>query len=121
MKLPHTLALAASLVVPAIPACSNPRTPGAATSADADGGELTCEERARAQSLCRSAMGQRCESQGNDCEATCDVHGDLPANTEKSPTARNDMESTQCRANCRQTHDGCLRSIAVRCPALCGN
>ena len=60
-----------------------PRAPSSTSaSTDADGGELTCDERARAQSICQGAMRQRCESQANDCEATCDVRVRcLPANT----------------------------------------
>jgi hypothetical protein len=114
---------AASLVVTlgAAPACSTPRTPdtAAAGTTEADGGELTCDERARAQVLCQSAMRQRCESQVNDCDSRCDVNGDLPANSQKAPTQRSYMESTQCRANCRQIREGCVKSAAQRCPAPC--
>jgi hypothetical protein len=99
--------------------CNAPRSPDAVTLDQADAGELTCDERARAQGICTSAMQSRCDSQSNDCESSCDVQGTLPANTEKAPSTRGDMESTQCRANCRQVHDACVRSLAQRCPTPC--
>jgi hypothetical protein len=114
-----SLAALALLALAAGPACSEPRTAEAVALTEADGGDLTCDERARAQDLCTTAMRQRCESQLNDCDARCDVNGDLPANTQKAPSTRSDMESTQCRANCRQVRDGCVRAAAQHCPAPC--
>jgi hypothetical protein len=119
------LALLAALgAVGLVVACAE-TTPQSATvvgvgTVESDGGELTCDERARAQVICQSAILHRCESQQNDCEGSCDVHGDLPGNNEKSPSQRNDMESTQCRANCVHVHDGCVRSAPQQCPVPCG-
>jgi hypothetical protein len=104
-------ALAASL------GCSQPRTPQAPD--DADGGELTCDEKARALVLCQTALRQRCTSQGNDCESACESQGGLPANTEKETSTRGLMEATQCRENCRQTRDACLGTVVQRCPVPC--
>jgi hypothetical protein len=102
-------------------ACSEPRTPDSALSAGAssegDAGELSCDERARAQVVCQSAFRQRCASQGNDCEAACE-RGDLPANTMKHPSTIGE-EATQCRDNCRQVRDGCVSSATTRCPVPC--
>jgi hypothetical protein len=101
----------------ALPACNAARSPTA--SQEGDGGELSCADRLRARSICQTAMQQRCESQGNDCESSCDVQGNLPGNNEKTPSSRSDMETTQCRANCRQVRDACVRTVATRCPAPC--
>ena len=119
MKHAPALALAVMTALFLLPGCNAPRTATTAPAAESDGGELSCDERARAQTLCLSAMRQRCESQGNDCEASCDVHGNLPGNNEKGPSQRNDMESTQCRANCREVREACVRSVVPRCPAPC--
>jgi len=74
-------------------------------------GELTCDEKARAEALCRTALRQRCESQANDCEVGCESRGNMPANTQKESSTRGEMESTQCRENCRHTRDGCLVTV----------
>ena len=120
MTIADKAALALFVAMGSLAACSTPRTPDAAASAtETDGGELTCDERMRAQSLCQSALLQRCETQGNDCESSCEARGGLPANTQKVPSSRGDMESTQCRSNCRQVRDACVRTVAQRCPSPC--
>jgi hypothetical protein len=120
MEIAPKRAMLALVLVLLAAACRGPRTPDAVVEAS-DGGAaaLTCDERARAQELCRSAMTRRCETQGNDCEASCDVRGDLPANGQKGPSSRNEMESTQCRANCRVVREACVGSIVPQCPRLC--
>jgi hypothetical protein len=116
MEIAHKRAVLALVLAAA--ACRSPRTPDAVVEADG-GGALTCDERARAQTLCRSAMARRCETQGNDCEASCDVRGDLPGNAQKGPSSRNEMESTQCRANCREVREACVGTVVPQCPSLC--
>ena len=114
---PLVVSAAAIAAMIAIVACGQPRMPEPAS--DADAGELTCDEKARADLLCKNALRQRCDSQSNDCEVSCESRGDLPANTQKVPSERGDIESTQCRENCRHGHDACVLTIAQRCPVPC--
>ena len=113
------VALAAWAAVAVLPACNAPRTPDSVEAvAEADGGELTCDERKRAQMVCQVALRQRCESQGNDCEAGC-ARIDVPENSTNITPIYNEARSTQCRENCRQVRDGCAHNVAQRCPAPC--
>lgn len=98
-------------------ACGRPAA--SATDAEGDAGELTCDERARAQLICQAALRQRCASRGDDCESACETQAGLPANTEKETSTRGMMEATQCRENCRQTRDACTGSVAQHCPVPC--
>jgi hypothetical protein len=111
--------VAAYAVLLLAPACGQPRTPDASNGGDADAGELSCDEKARAQGLCRAALRQRCDAQSNDCELNCETHGNLPETTKNMPSERTDMEITRCRQNCEHGHDGCVVTVEQRCPALC--
>jgi len=118
MKSALLVVSAAVVAMVAVMACGQPRTPEPLLS-DQDAGELTCDERARAEVLCKNALRQRCDSLSNDCVVTCESRGDLPANTQKVPSERGDIESGQCRENCRHGLDGCTASIVQRCPVPC--
>jgi hypothetical protein len=97
-------------------ACGQPRTPESVS--DADAGELTCDERARAGVLCRDALRQRCESQGNECEIACDSRN-LSANDNKHPSQGLENDAVQCRQDCLRGRDACLRLLVDRCPVPC--
>ncbi len=118
MNAPRLVVVAALASLLVSTACRQPRTPEA-SSGEADGGELSCGEKAQAQGLCRSALRQRCDSQLNDCELNCETHGNLPETTWNMPAERADMEVTRCRQNCEHGHDGCVVTVEKRCPALC--
>jgi hypothetical protein len=103
-------------------ACGNGRAPESPAAGDAladDGGAPSCDDLARAQTLCAGAMMERCRSQSNDCETVCEARGGLPANTEKLPSRRNEFEATRCRDNCRIGLDACARHLLGFCPRPC--
>jgi hypothetical protein len=110
-------------VIASTAACGGAGASGpAASSASADpgdGGEASCEDRARTQKLCTAALTDRCQSQLNDCEATCETRGNLPGNTQKVPTNRGELESTRCRQDCRVGYDSCVRTLVPQCPRAC--
>jgi hypothetical protein len=110
------LVAAVALAFVSVPGCSEPKTPDAVVDTD-DGGELTCDERARAQSLCQAALRQRCESVEADCEIICD-RGELASNA-KHPSEAIAVESTVCRDRCRHQRDACVGGAPSRCPSPC--
>jgi hypothetical protein len=91
----------------------------AESASDADAGEPTCEDRARVAPICVKALTERCQSQSNDCEITCDSREDLPANGRKMPTERSDRPVNACRQDCRGRLDGCMRTLVGQCPRPC--
>ncbi len=105
-------------------ACAPARTPDVAVAIpnDADGGELTCEERLRAKALCTSAIRERCDSRAQECESGCGT-GDLPKAGQAEGTTESsfvtDVDQTRCRENCGHMHQGCLQSAILNCPAKC--
>jgi hypothetical protein len=112
------LGAALGIVATALPACSPARSPGTT----AEGGALTCDERMKAQALCMSALRQRCDSRLHDCEPSCDTSSVTTPST-ASPLSDTpwvgDFDSTRCHDSCRQANEGCVRSIALTCPARC--
>jgi hypothetical protein len=106
----------ALVALTALLGCGRPKAPERPD--DGDAGELTCDEKARAEVLCRDAFRQRCDSQERDCESTCS-HGELPVSAEEVTTNRNLVEPEQCRENCSHGHDGCVAAIVPRCPLHC--
>lgn len=110
MTMASSLACGGAEVAPAAPSAS---------VIDADGGEATCEDRARVAPLCVQALTQRCRSQSADCEATCDSRGGLPGNTMKSPTDKNEHIAVNCRQECSQVYEACLRTLVPQCPQPC--
>ena len=88
-------------------------------SASADGGELTCDERARSRTMCIGTLTQRCQSQAGDCDAQCVSREGLPGNSRKNPSIRGELEAPHCRDDCRNGMDACLRSLLSGCPRLC--
>jgi hypothetical protein len=102
--------------------CGQPASPQS-PSDDPNAGELTCDEKARAQILCQTALRQRCESQGNQCDLTCGAPGGAmpatPADPAENAPEIADMKITQCRDNCTHGRDGCVATIVKRCPVPC--
>jgi hypothetical protein len=102
--------------------CAQPRTPQSQAD-DADAGELTCDEKARVAVLCTTALRQRCDSQAGQCDLGCGAPGGAmpptPADPAENAPEILDMKITQCRDNCRHGRDGCVATIAQRCPVPC--
>ena len=119
------LALPALPVFASLAACGGGTVeapPSSAASVDlasADGGELTCDERARSRTLCVGTLTQRCQSQAGDCDSQCVSREGLPGNDVKNPSIRGALESPHCRDDCRNGMDACLRSLLAGCPRLC--
>jgi hypothetical protein len=107
-------------VASASSACAPARTP--VNAADGDGGEITCEERDRAQTLCITAIRQRCDSQERECEVACTAGG-IPSPTEAAGVTESQIvsqvDADRCREGCGHTHNGCVHSIAAQCPGPC--
>ncbi len=100
--------------------CATPRTPDSAAPAEvADGGELTCEEKARARGVCVDALMLQCRSNQQACESGCESRNQLPAGTQKAPSTRDELEGGTCRERCRLEADACARNAPQRCPMTC--
>jgi len=116
MKSSSCVRLLVVVAASALLGCGQPQPPQ--TPGSGDGSELTCDEKARAELLCRDAMRQRCDSQERDCESNC-THVGSTLNDDALTTKVTVMEPEQCRQNCSHGHDGCLATIAPRCPVRC--
>jgi hypothetical protein len=121
MKRAALLTLALLPALAAALACGQPRTP--VDASDADGGELTCDEKARVRVMCQTALQQRCESQANQCDLGCGAPGgampSVPANPAENAPQIVDIKITQCRDNCRHGRDACVGTVTQRCPVPC--
>jgi hypothetical protein len=98
--------------------CGGPKTPDSVSAAEADAGELTCAERARARSICQNALRLRCQSRASDCESVCRQSESSKNFVDTAPVYSGEQTST-CVENCRGARDRCVRDVVIHCPGPC--